>query len=664
MKRTIFLLSALVSVAASASAEQISKDKAKTIAESFFQKGSVQTRAQSAEVKLIKEYASSDEAPAAIYAFTRAENLVFVSADDEMPSILGYSDNADPNNLPPALEAMLGSYTALTDAVRQGITRAPQLYASETTVDSLLFTLWDQTEPFRSLCPEKDGRLLPNGCVSTAFAQVMRYHKWPVHPTGVTPAYTTDSWKIEVPANDLTERTYNWDDMPLDYSGGYTEEQGQAVAQLCYDVSTATKMNFNFDTSGGSGTDVTNGAYAMRKYFGYSKDLYVDYPEHYTEAEWAAKLKNEINLGRPIPYGGKITGGTGGHCFVVDGYNAEGLFHVNWGWGGSSNGYFLITKLDPDVQGIGGSSSGGRFNHEQVAVFNLIPDDATIIASEHYALQYINTFLHEGDSIQLYDFWNRSLDDFHGDLVLQLVDQDDNVVGKQTMLTGESVSKNGKGKFILSLKDFDLNGIADGKYHTRWIAVSSATGNEFPVHCIQDECRIIVENGKIKEVLSCAKLEGEIVSYEITKSDNHNFVFMMKVQVKNIDDINYTEGNDVTLKSSIYYPNSNLLPITSLSIILTVPEILPGKVHTFSEIEMILVTWETIDYEHGILRMTASYPNGVAGTKEIPLKDIVTGIANVNADQKVSDAPAYNLLGQPTQGQGFVVKNGRVVFVK
>ena len=659
MKRTIFLLSALVSVAASASAEQISKDKAKTIAESFFQKGSVQTRAQSAEVKLIKEYASSDEAPTAIYAFTRAENLVFVSAEDEMPSILGYSDNADPNNLPPALEAMLGSYTALTDAVRQGVTRAPQLYASETTVDSLLHTLWDQTEPFRSLCPEKDGRLLPNGCVSTAFAQVMRYHKWPVHPTGVTPAYTTDSWKIEVPANDLTERTYNWDDMPLDYSGGYTEEQGQAVAQLCYDVSTATKMNFNFDTSGGSATDVTNGAYAMRKYFGYSKDLYVDYPDHYTEAEWAAKLKNEINLGRPIPYGGKISGGTGGHCFVVDGYNAEGLFHVNWGWGGSSNGYFLITKLDPDVQGIGGSSSGGRFTFEQIAVFNLIPDDATIIASEHYALQYDNTRVLENDSIYLYDFWNRSLDDFNGDLVLQLVDEDGNVVGKQTMLTDIPVRKNGKGKVVLSLKDFDYSGIANGEYQPRWIAVSSATGNEFPVHPIEGYCRIIVENGKFMEVLVCAKLEGKILSYEITETEKISLNVTMNIEVTNIDKIDYVSGNFFEVSASIN-PNGEAKPCRGYEKLNF--EISPGQTYTTS-IE-VLAYGSNINYDKGILQLWITYQNGFIDTIEIPLKDIVTGIANVNADQKVGEAPVYNLFGQPTQGQGFVVKNGRVVFVK
>lgn len=654
MKRTIFLLSALVSVAASASAEQISKDKAKTIAESFFKKGSVQTRAQSAEVKLIKEYASSDEAPTAIYAFTRAENLVFVSADDEMPTILGYSDNADPNNLPPALEAMLGSYTALTDAVRQGITRAPQLYASETTVDSLLFTLWDQTEPFCSLCPEKDGQLVPNGCVSTAFAQVMRYHKWPVHPTGVTPAYITMPFGDKIPENDLTDHTYNWDDMPLDYSGGYTEEQGQAVAQLCYDVSTATKMNFN---SSNSATDVTNGAYAMRKYFGYSKDLYVDYPNRYTEAEWAAKLKNEINLGRPIPYGGKTPTGAGGHCFVVDGYNAEGLFHVNWGWGGESNGYFLITKLNPEKQGIGGSSEGGRFSHEQVAVFNLVPDDETISASEHFIFQYLNTTVLLGDSIYLNEFANRSIDEFYGDFVLQLVDQDDKVVGEQTVKTVEG---NKKDLTHIYLKDFDYSGIADGEYHPRWFAVSSATGNEFPVHAINDNCRIIVENGEFKEVLICAKLEGEILSYEITKAEASMLHVTMSFQVKNIDKTEFITYSDLKAYATIIYPNGDRK--TDQTSEICAVNIAPDQTDTKT---LILYIFENkIDYETGILKLQIWYPNGYMDIKEIPLKDIVTGITNVNTDQEVTDAPAYNLFGQPTQGQGFVVKNGRVEYIK
>lgn len=656
MKRTIFLLSALVSVAASASAEQISKDKAKTIAESFFQKGSVQTRAQSAEVKLIKEYASSAEAPTAIYAFTRAENLVFVSAEDKMPTILGYSDNADPNNLPPALEAMLGSYTALTDAVRQGTTRAPQLYASETTVDSLLFTLWDQTEPFCSLCPEKNGQLLPNGCVSTAFAQVMRYHKWPVHPTGVTPAYSNERLDMKIPANDLTDHTYNWDDMPLDYSGGYTEEQGQAVAQLCYDVSTASKMKFYFSSEGGSATDVTEAAYAMRKYFGYSKDLYVDYPDRYTEAEWAAKLKNEINLGRPIPYGGKKPNGAGGHCFVVDGYNAEGLFHVNWGWGGSSNGYFLITKLNPEIQGIGGSSDGGRFSAEQIAVFNLVPDDETITASEHFIFEYKKTTVLGGDSIVLDGFTNRSIDEFSGDFVLLLVDQDDKVVGKHKVKTKNEHEKRTTKLF---LKSFDYSGIADGEYLSRWIAVSSATGNEFPLHPINDNCRIVVKNGEFKEALICAKLEGKILSYEISQPEPWVVDVTMNYQVTNIDEVDFIEGT-IKHEASISYINGVTLPTTSNNSFDA--SIAPDQTYTYTYKELFFVSKKY--YESAILTLKIWYPNGTMDIKEIPLKDIITGITNVNTDQEVSDAPAYNLFGQPTQGQGFVVKGGRVVFVK
>ena len=645
-----FMASAMCAV--TASAEQISKNKAKSIAESFFQKGSVQTRAQRAEVKLIKEYASSDEAPTAIYAFTRAENLVFVSADDEMPSILGYSDNADPNNLPPALEAMLSNYTALTDAVRAGSARAPQLYASETTVDSLCHTLWDQTEPFCSLCPEKDGQLFPNGCVSTAFAQVMRYHQWPVHPTGVTPAYTTAQVGIEVPANDLTDRTYHWNDMLLDYSGTYTEEQGQAVAQLCYDVSTASKMNFNYPNSA---TDVTNGAYAMRKYFGYSKDLYVDYPDRYTEAEWAAKLKNEINQGRPIPYGGKTPGGLGGHCFVVDGYNAEGLFHVNWGWSGSSNGYFLITKLDPEVQGIGGSSDGGRFTDEQIAVFNLVPDDETITASEHFIFQYKNTTVLIGDSVYLNEFANRSLDVFYGDLVLLLVDQDDKVVGKQKLKTLEG---NKRDLTHVYLKDFDYSGIADGEYLPRWIAVSSATGNEFPVLPMNENCRIIVENGNYKEVLACPKLKGEILSYEITKEEAAFLGLTMNFQVTNIDEIDFITEGDLKAFATISYPNGEGHSDTdsyNCSVSLA-----PGQTDT--KTAELALYGHKINYETAILTLKIWYPNGDMVTKEFPLKDIVTGITDVNAGQELGDAPAFNVLGQrvdASTAKGIIIQNGK-----
>ena len=33
------------------------------------------------------------------------------------------------------------------------------------------------------------------------------------------------------------------------------------------------------------------------------------------------------------------------HAFICDGYDDNGLFHFNWGWSGSHNGFFAMSAL-------------------------------------------------------------------------------------------------------------------------------------------------------------------------------------------------------------------------------------------------------------------------------------------------------------------------------
>ncbi|MDE6638078.1 MAG: C10 family peptidase, partial [Muribaculaceae bacterium] len=71
----------------------------------------------------------------------------------------------------------------------------------------------------------------------------------------------------------------------------------------------------------------------------------------------------------PVLYSG--AGTAGGHQFVCDGYSSDGFFHFNWGWGGLSNGYFLLTALNPDNLGVGGGAGG--FNTSQIATLGVRP---------------------------------------------------------------------------------------------------------------------------------------------------------------------------------------------------------------------------------------------------------------------------------------------------
>lgn len=667
MKKISLLLAVLLVSATTVSAALIGKSEAQAKAAAFFQKKSMKAPAKGSVVKLAKEYASNDEAQTAIYAFARGENVVFVSADDQMPAILGYSSDSDLNDLPPAMEAMLHYYARLTDAVRNGEMEAPKLYASPTKVDSLCHTIWNQVLPFSLLCPKYGGEQLPNGCVSTGLAQVMKFHAWPVNPTGVTPAYKTAGLKIDVPSENLSTHTYKWGSMIDDYRGAYTEEQGQAVAQLCYDVAVASDMDFNLVSTGGSGTSLVKAAQAMRTYFGYNKDMKIDYAAYYTEAEWVAKLKNEINNNRPLPYCAFSKGWDGsvqgGHCFVIDGYNEEGLFHVNWGWGSKSNGNFLITTLDPKEQGIGGSTSDAGFPLGQQTIFDFYPDyDGTTTTSEHYLFQYNRCVGSGDDNIEIEAFTNRSLDPFEGDLILQIVDKNGKVAVQRVVKTGYTLGSDKHENVCASLKDFDFSNLADGIYHTDMLAVSSATGNEYKVHHMNTDSRIVIENGALKYVLNSALLEGQILSYEVTDFDDMSVSLKVKIKATNVDDIDYDNGYGVSLFGEIFYlaggrgesgseKYENVIKV--------------GQTVTFDQ--DILLMFDPEEFDQAMVRLILSYKQGILDTREFAVKKIVTGITDVKADQAGGNAPAFNLNGQrvdASSATGIIIQNGKKTYKK
>lgn len=684
MKKQTILILFLVLCAISVSAAPVGKSKAQAIAASFFQKRSMKAKVKGATVMLSKEYASSKDAPTAFYAFSRGENVVFVSADDEMPAILGYSDRTDLDNLPPAMEYMLDYYARLTDAVRRGEIPAPKLYASPAAVEPLCKTIWDQKEPFCSLCPVYEGKKTPNGCVSTGVAQVMKYHEWPTKPTGTIEAYKTmgenplnPSQKtpvLEIPGVDLSTHTYNWADMINDYTGSYTEQQGQAVAQLCYDIAVASGMNFAPE---GSGTPLYLAAKALRNNFGYNNDMYLDYPEYFTEEEWVEKLKNEISQKRPLPFSGTDAKTKEGHCFVIDGYNAEGFFHVNWGWSGKGNDYFLITSLKPNVQGIGGGADGINFSSEQYTIFNCIPDDGTSVASEHFRFNYgFCTGALKGDpeDIVISTFQNLSLDEFNGDVVMQLVDKDGKVVAEKTVMDDLVLRGLGKDGITVWKGTFDFSKFADGVYYPELIAVSKATGTKYPVRNVEEKSRIVVKNGQFKGAFRHNQeiLLGEILSCEFIDFTNGFLNLKVKAQVSNPGDVDFVYDN---LQGERKYLNLN----AELSLL--DDPVIDGGNDTYNIYEnvnagetksyeiplnVICIFEETLDQQ--VLTLKFRILSGtVFDEKKYPLKDLMaTAINGVKADKELN-APTYNTMGQqvnPNATQGIFIRNGKKIVKK
>lgn len=297
------------------------------------------------------------------------EGYVVLAADDVLPAVLGYSDAGrfDAASIPPAMEAWMQEYgRQLTYAVANGIQTIDATAADHQSIAPLCPTTWGQSTPFNNYCPEIDQKHSPTGCVATAMAQVMYTHKWPVTGTGEN-TYISGTLRENLSFN-FGATTFDWSNMLPYYSGQYTDEQGAAVATLMAACGNASLMNYGENASGAY---PYNAIYGMINFMKYDKGALVLLRDYYPSTAWDEIIYNELAEGRPVIYGGYTADYQSGHSFVVDGYSKDGYYHLNWGWSGTSNGYFLLTGLDPADQGIGGSASG--YNYRQDAVIGIMP---------------------------------------------------------------------------------------------------------------------------------------------------------------------------------------------------------------------------------------------------------------------------------------------------
>ena len=308
------------------------------------------------------------------YVFNAGKNqgYIIAGADDRIPAVLGYSNSGtfDPQNVPANMQAWLQSYSDQMEYLnRHPEAAAPQNTVIGEPISPLIQTHWDQGSPYNDLCPIDEGARSLTGCVATAMAQVMYFWKHPAATTEVIPGYTTETKGLtvaEIPAGTAID----WDNMQLKYSGSESSVQKTAVANLMLLCGTAVYMNY---TSKGSGTWGGYVGQALLQYFDYDQATKYEERLGYRTAEWNQKVYDELKAGRPLYYDGASSGS--GHAFVIDGYGGDDYFHVNWGWGGSSDNYFLLSILDPDNNsGAGATSSSDGYSFDQGAIFGAQPN--------------------------------------------------------------------------------------------------------------------------------------------------------------------------------------------------------------------------------------------------------------------------------------------------
>ena len=286
-----------------------------------------------------------------IFSIGDNEGYVIAAADDCISPILGYSDTGtiDVDNIPDNMQWWLDEYACQIQFMRdKGLSapRLPRKSPQQPAIAPLLTTHWNQTPPYNQACPlDTNGQRCVTGCLATAMAQVLYYHhaRSVTHTTHEMPAYVTDRGVSvdAVPAGSFID----WDNMVERYGRSVetTAEQDAAVANLMKYCGTSIQMNY---TSGSSDALTLNVAPAMVAYFNYTSKTKAWNRSGcgLSDDEWEDLIYHELSNSRPVLYSGCGKSGVA-HAFVCDGYDGEGFFHFNWGWGDNGT-YYLLTAMD------------------------------------------------------------------------------------------------------------------------------------------------------------------------------------------------------------------------------------------------------------------------------------------------------------------------------
>ena len=293
------------------------------------------------------------------YVFNASDGSAFVivSGDDRAESILAYGNGTiDMNRLPCNVRCWLDLYKEQLDSLHaRPLQQAAQESSVYPVVSPLLTCRWNQSAPYNRMCPEVNGSHCVTGCVATAMAQIMYYWQYPDTAPSL-PAYTTSTRNIFMAA--LPEAPFLWKDMLDSYKGiDYSDGQAEAVAMLMRYCGQSVKMDYG---PGSSAALIGHVAPALAG-FGYNSAITLLTRYNYADSLWVEMINEDLTAGRPVLYTADNASYSFSHALVIDGCDGS-RFHINWGWGGTADGYYA---LDAFAMGM---------NHRHGMLFQTFPE--------------------------------------------------------------------------------------------------------------------------------------------------------------------------------------------------------------------------------------------------------------------------------------------------
>lgn len=353
MKKLSILITFILLACQTLMGANISKEDASVVCQNFLRQKQANGQTDNESFTYYKTVSFNQTPVYHLFKFNKI-GFVAISASDNFTPILCYSFESDymPNA---GFEFAMDIYSRWISYCEKNEVRfdadveaqwqqylSPQFDATPTrapVVPELLRSRWNQDQYFNTYCPWDiqasygcDGRVY-TGCVSTAMAQVMNYYGHPFVGVGGSSYVPEPYGRYTVR---FFQQQYNYDAMP-NVPTSYANE----MAKLIHHCGVAVQMGY---TVSGSGAQSIHAITAMKNHFKYNDGVLV-YRGSFNPDDntpWLNVLKDELDQLHPIYYAAH-TESLSGHAFVVDGYDEDNKFHVNWGWGGSSNGYFTIS---------------------------------------------------------------------------------------------------------------------------------------------------------------------------------------------------------------------------------------------------------------------------------------------------------------------------------
>lgn len=570
------------------------------------------------------------------YVFNRPNHngFIIISGDDVAKDVLGYSDNGSfyIDSIPSNFRYWLIGYQKEIDYYFDHSEKSsiPTILQTKAITNNFLPSVppllggikWNQGSPYNDLCP-----LMPNGnrsvtgCVATAMAQVMRYYKYP--NVGLGSMTYTPPQIGKVLSLDFSKTILDWNNMTETYSTGSSATEKSAVATLMYNCGVSVRMNY----WNSSGALTSSMAYALIENWGYDSKLqYID-RLYFTKDEWTNILKNELNVKRPVLYGGNSD--SGGHQFICDGYNSSNLFHFNWGWGGSSDGYFELSALNPSSLGIGGGNGGG-FNYGQDIVIgvqspNFAPLERTCFLTTTGIYVGTSNIDRTGVfSLKIYNAANKGLFNFSGIWNFALYDGD-NFVALVSSSLNQTLNVNNK------YTEYPFNGTVPA-------TVPNGSYRVYPVYKADDQTEW--------HRFNCPSGNSNYINATITSS---NITFGTVNLVPQLNLNSFTTSNNLyqnklcNVKFSI--TNQGIEFASSISVVLesvanpTITQtLLDASPYVLSSGETkVIDLYETISVAPGQYKMTIYY-------------DSDNNIENTNVMNQILGTPInVNVLSAPTE---------------